>query len=31
VVHAGSETYPLSSGIRALALRRFGSDLDPQA
>ena len=29
VIHAGKETYPLSDGIRAVALSRIVKDLDP--
>ncbi len=29
VVHAGSESYPLSPKIRAVALRRLHEDVEP--
>ena len=30
VIHAGEETFPLTARIRAVALRRLWTDLDPK-
>lgn len=31
VIHAGSETFPLSDAVRAVALERIQEDLEPLA